>query len=379
MESDTFTFLEAPAAPAKPAPVPVDRSAIEAYSECPMMGYAIEVLKLVTDTTDTEAGSDGHKCLAKGIWEFTQGGERPYDFWKEEAAKLPPYAKAGIVPALWEISQWLKQRNPADVIRFSGGEGDKSGQLGWDYCGVRVTSEVDVLVATPSDTALEEIDFKTGRVEYSVTDIWESFQFQLHAWLVMKVYAECEALLVRAWNTRLNRLSPAVTFYRQDTVAFEGQLIRALQARDGAIRAKKREEIETRPGTERCGRCPAALKECPRLAVSKGMGPVEAQAALVADPAGFLQDTIALEAALEARHDAMKLAVTALGHDIQANGMAYGCNKPKTERRTFALYEVPADVPAGADDSPADAGEKLKDDLAALVEAPAPSKKARKK
>ena len=234
-----------------PAPLTFDRSLIELFTVCPWQGWCTEhgyAAPVGLPAVSGQAAHDGIGAMVNMYAGGQCGNQREL---VDEAVNqllitprgdVAPDAMEGVRWSLYPISTYLLKRSPLDILRYDGGQGERSGQISAVLVegdekrqAVIITSEIDLLVAGATDTELAETDWKTGHKVWTSTDVKESFQFQLHAWLVFANYPECEYLHTRVYNSRFRSATPWVTFRRDET--FRPRLLTALMAREGVIRA----------------------------------------------------------------------------------------------------------------------------------------------
>jgi hypothetical protein len=86
---------------------------------------------------------------------------------------------------------------------------DRSGQLAADLIpadddrgAVRLTSELDLLMATASEEELDWCDWKSGWKWWTATDVRDAFQFQMHAWLIFHRFPTVSRINCRVFMTR---------------------------------------------------------------------------------------------------------------------------------------------------------------------------------
>ena len=270
---------------AAPAPVLLDRSTIEWYTICPAMGVWCERHPSETSSLAATSGQQVHKIISWGVGEYVASGEPPWENIEPNARMsrpdVQPDVLASIRPSIYSMSKMLMGHNPADVLRYDGGEGERPGQLASEILPaneergpVLVTSEVDLLLATPALSVLREIDWKTGHTPWTYTDVKESFQFQLHAMLILDVYPDVQRVDIEVWMTRMNRRTAPVSFTRRDADDCRGRCLTAFEERRVALAA---DHPDTWPADGRCVLCPC-VRECGHAArhdVELAANPVE--------------------------------------------------------------------------------------------------------
>lgn len=324
----------------EPAPRHVlDRSTLERFATCPAQAAYVASGRINNSSLLAAAGEAVHVALgttlADYIAQFDETGTcmSPRELRAESESNImgarpdvQPQAVKGLRASLWDWSVFIARINPTNILRFDGGTGDRSGQLAWDLGEVRVTSELDLLHAGASPELLHEVDYKSGWKCYGAGHVAESFQFQLHAWLVLNNYQNIDALEVRVWNSRSNRLSPAVYFYRDGLSQIEAR-IRSAIGIWFANYGKAPEACEVWPAVERCCICPAAVL------CHAACHPQD----LVNDPPRFILTLAALEARVDAMRSLAAYYVDATGQDIVTpDGTAFGRGKPAATRKAPA-------------------------------------------
>ena len=368
---DETDFLAVAAAP---EPVILRQSGLAAYATCPMQG-AMRELRLVDDASAAaDAGSENHRIIAEAVAEHIAGGDFR-DYVRQEKAKARPDVQQEVVSALsrsaWAVSGYLRykvlpcaeypdgiRRSPEDVLVYQGGTGTRNPQLAWDILPaagergpIRVTSEIDLLVAGASADELEETDFKRWKL-HTAEEIVRSFQFRTHAWLIFKNYPDCQTIRMRTWSLPRNETSPWVTFSRAYLEEIEGLLLTTVQVRFCALVAAEgartvlgddklpmpqpeialAQQIQVSmpdacwPDAEKCVISPA-VRICPRA--------LQPAVDLNVDPARFAADTQVMEIALDQRLTDLRAYVDQHG-DIEAPGVAFGVNAPKPIRKASA-------------------------------------------
>ena len=336
--------------------VRLDRSALENYAGCPFMAHAIETGKVKDNSIFALSGTEAHDAMGSIVHNFLNGhgagpAEMAADAWALARTTNPlvsPDVLKAIGPSLYKFARFIayredgKRRNPADVLRHQGGTGEASGQLAAKIAPTNkpglvylLTSEVDLLLAGWNEKWLCEIDWKTGHGFYSATSIRESFQFQMHAWLLSEVYPGLEGVSVQVWNTRIGQATPWVNFTREDFRDFRARAMRCLIEREEAFAGKP----GTNPFVETCSTCPAT-GICPSAFAPS--------AELAAAPDVFLAETVALEAALDARKKALYSYCRKNG-PLTAAGVTCGQKPPSTRKPSMTIYSQ-----RGADDADVD-------------------------
>lgn len=335
---------------------PLDRSTLEAFASCPASAV-IREQKLVIDSSNAaNSGNEVHAVISEAIaeWIETQGwigGDQGHnqtrylaDWIRGRATMSRPDVQPDVMEAIrgsaYAVAEFIAELHPNNIVRFDGGKGRRSGQLGWNvpHIGRCITSELDLLVTTPSKEVLDEHDWKTGQKRnWSAVEVRNSFQFGLHAWLVFKNYEQVNVLNVTIWPTRNVSSRVCVQFFRKDLAALEMRIFTAAQWW-AAYNGKPLDGVPCWPSKEKC-----------RICDGRTLCPIKPPAACADDPAGFVSAMLALSAKLEAMRDEAIEHVELTGTDIVTpDGIAFGFAKPIERRPKAALYDtVPgSDAPA---------------------------------
>lgn len=321
----------------------VDRSELELYVVCPRQAVLMASGEILNASAEMDSGNEAHDALGRVTAEYiaSQGAMNQRELQELLEAYLlqsRPDVQSDVIESMqfakWSWAKFITDRHFTEILRHDGGEGKRSGQIAYDFddLGIRATSEIDLLYAGPSPEVIHEIDYKTGHTFWSMTDVAESFQFQFHALLLFAEYEQVQAVEIRVWNTRRNNVTYPVIFDRKKH--FDQILYKVRSAAEKFVRSqgKSPADVEAWPGLEKCGLCRAAS----RCMASKHVGDI------AASPEAYLAETIALQANLDARYEALKGQVKQSGKDIVlSNGDSFGFNKPKTTRKpTAAVYST---------------------------------------
>lgn len=238
----------------------------------------------------------------------------------------------GLAPSARGWGYFLTKIHADNILRFDGGDGDKSGQIAIDYpdLGLRCTSEVDLLYAGPSPEVLHEVDYKSGWARWTQNEIENAFQFRFHAALIFHNYPNIQAVEIRIWNTRFNDLTYGVVFKRDRDADV---LLMEVRRRAEAFKKyhdKGPDEVPANPDHNRCLRCPA-VSVC---VISKHV------ASSVADPENYLMQTALMQKTVAKRLELLEEHVRRTGKDIVArDGSCFGLEKPKANRKpSMSLY-----------------------------------------
>lgn len=313
----------------------VDRSTLERYCVCPAQARYLETGTVNWTTAAMDSGEAVHRAFGSSITEYIQSGgeltppELEADAMNQLYRSRPdvqPDALGAARGMTWAWSRLVGSLHHENIIAYDGGGESRSGQLAWDIpdLGLRLTSELDLLYAGRAPQLVHEVDYKTGWMKHTAASVAESFQFQMHAWLVLNNYPELEALEVRVWNTRMRRLTLGVEFDRQRDLPQINARVRMLAELYHRYCVADPQDAETWPQVERCAACPVAAR-CP----AAGRDAAE----LASNPGGYVDQITALEAKLAAMKKQAGAYVDASGADIVSdNGNAFGREKPKPVR-----------------------------------------------
>lgn len=320
----------------------VDRSTLERYAVCPHQARLIDSGQVSSSSLDTDAGQAVHDVISEAVRLRHVDGLDPSELRyliERRAAEARPDIQPAVVAALRQAyklvslicyHETLSERSPADILRYDGGAGDFKGQVAADLIpavdgnpALRLTAELDFLIATASAQELELIDWKSGWTTWTGTDVRDSFQFQSYGWLVMANYPECRRVSVRVHMTREGYATSPVTFVRErDFEPIRQRLITAALTYRAHANAPP-EAAPAWPAPERCGLCPAAQRcKCAH----------EPGSDLAKAPEGYLRQYVSLKAITDKMHDAMTAKVRDSGKDIVFGDVAFGTNKPKQQR-----------------------------------------------
>lgn len=375
----------------------IDRSTLERYATCPAQGVIMDSGELLDSSSMTASGEEVHLALSRTTQEYVdaQGHINKRDLaqtalgWlraaRPDAQPAALQAAAGIV---FPWAELIATKDVSAILRFDGGEGDRSGQLAWDIedLGVRITSEVDLLLGTPSPQVVQEIDYKSGWKRWNESMVRDSFQFQLHAWLIWHNYESVDAVAVRVYETRSRRLTYSIEFRRERDYAAINTRVRSAAGEWFMHAGNDPDKVPTWPTVEKCAICSAAIR-CPAAlhvrefcadapSAIDELQVLEANQTYWKKVAGACVDDVGAFAArldgaiekitahmgklladkqaavdamipVQARIDALKqLAaqyVDAHGDIVGKSGFAFGRNKPASSRKAQAMFYKPDD------------------------------------
>jgi hypothetical protein len=335
-------------------PIILDRSTLERGGViCPQQEFWVRRKLVGTDSTDTACGDEVHKILSEACRMRNEESVQLRDLveYMDAAAQtsrpdVQPLAITSLKRAAWPIARLLCQhyngqdRHPDDLIAYDGGSGDRSGQLAADLipadddrAAVRLTSELDVLLATASEQELDWIDWKSGWKWWTASDVKDAFQFNFHAWLIFHRFPTVERLNCRVFMTREALATSPVTFHRdRDFWQIHKRLMTATGIYLQHIGDESPEDVPAWPTPEKCAICPAASR-C-SLASRPAVD-------VATNPASALLQYVAVQAAADQLKANLTTFVRKAGQDLEAGTVAFGANKPKAQRAPMMdVYEV---------------------------------------
>lgn len=321
----------------------IDRSTAERYAECPAQARLVESGIGRTVGRAAVVGEELHRIIGEVIRLYIgSGGDADrtallddlFIELRQSRADIQPHVLNGFRASAWKFCDWLWRFNPSNILRYDGGQGERNGQMSWDFeivKPIRFTSEVDFLCPTASPEMLEEIDFKTGWRPWTAEDVAASFQFQSHAYLVFQHYPDVAALRTKIWNTRTASLTYSALFTRNRMQEYETRILSALGDVE-QYRGCEMRLVETRPTAEKCATCAAATK-CPVADLDVPE--------MVGNPGRWLDRLAAVEATADAIRKRLGMQVDLTGEDIKGTGIAFGYQKPPSKRKPpKSMYET---------------------------------------
>jgi hypothetical protein len=323
----SILFADPPEAPAAPEPLIVDRSTVERYATCPAQGAYVDAGAVNTCSPEAESGSEVHRILAVAVKARSMDGMRANglrDLIEQMAMASSPDLQPDVIEALkrsYSIVQLIcehpktgEQRNPDDLIRFDGGEGAHRGQISGDMdvdgTVVRLTCEIDLLMATASEAALSAWDWKSGHRWWTATDVRFSFQFQFYAYLILRTYPSVETVEFSVFMTREGVGTDPATFRRKDMFSI-GERIKSAVRLLLQHRSADPSTVPAWPAPEKCSTCPA-VKLCARRHTDA-----------IDDPEQALKSLIVLDAAAD-RYRSQLTAIVRQRGDLVYQDVAYG-------------------------------------------------------
>jgi len=338
---------------AEPPPELLDRSLVQNYVECPMMGMSIELKLVENGSLAADSGNEAHDAFAAVVSEYIiSDGAASLSDLVEVGVGQAQYSRTDVQPdvleavraGIWPIARAImyrpdgQRRNPADILRHQDGQGERTGQVAYDIvaggpgkAAQRLTTELDLLMAGDAKDELCVTDWKTGRSGWTAAKVRAAFQFQFHSLLIFETYPDCTRVWIRVWSPRTGGATGWVGFTRRDAEDVAARCEMAVEARRAALADP--EHAPCYPDAERCSRCPAT-KLCPAAA--------DPAPKLAADPEAFLTSYAIRQLDLDKDAKAMKAYVKVNG-PIVGNGWAYGPKKPSGRAPACALSEVTED------------------------------------
>lgn len=305
-----------------------DRSTLERWATCPQQAWLMSRHK--TPVGDiAEAGTQVHDAISRAIqgWIDARGMISPQDFTNSlelELLSSRPDVQPDVISAmrksLWSFSRFITNEHYQNILRFDGGEADKSGQLSHDFDSLncRVTAELDLILATPSKQEVDVFDWKSGWAHWTASQVKKSFQFQMQSWLVLENYPNVECVRVTIWNLRENRRTYSVEFFRSDMPAIDARVRHAagLAVRYGQTAFAP----EGWPTTEKCDLCSvAAMCDVGSLEICE-----------IDPPEVWVDRLVALYAKSTAIEKSLAKIVSDRKSDIETeSGNCFGFGKPK--------------------------------------------------
>lgn len=355
---------DAPIEQAAP-PIIIDRSTLERWANCPHQAYHVDRGGIFTGSVDADVGNEVHAILSRAVAARREGepAGRIRELIEELAMKSRPDIQPRVLAAAgrkWPLVSLLcnhddgygPERSPEDIIRFDGGPLGFEGQLAADLMPeaedgsrgpIRLTCEVDLLMATASPEELSLYDWKSGWRHWTATDARTAFQFQFYAWVIFQNYPKVNRVRLVVWMTRDGEGTSAIYFDRHQMYEIGERLNAAVAVMLKHHNATQPEDVPAWPGPEKCSLCPAVTR-CVLVHAP------EADAAK--DERGYLAQYVATQAAADRMSDVLATRVRSKGQDITYDGTAYGTGAPTTPRakpcKLYAASKLGADGRIGA-------------------------------
>lgn len=314
-----------------------DRSTLEAWATCPAMARMKEQ-GMGLAGLPAASGNEVHDAISEIITDYLDCGEAMS---RADLRQLLTdrirYARPDVQPdaiqgmAAWLVAEVIYEAPTGGIIRYDGGEGERSGQLAFDVNGVRVTGEVDLLLATMSPDVLRIVDWKSGWGAYSIERVASEFQCQVYAWLCFMNF-DVQRVDFVVVNTRKRFCTPRVSFER-------GRDLQNIQARiERSVTAMKtwqgRDDAPAWPAPEKCRWCDVALS-------CKAFVPSQPAATMIRTDPALAVDALV---AYERLHDLYIEELTAIraqtGEPIVGHsGAVFDYPKPTTRKQKPRLLE----------------------------------------
>lgn len=323
----------------------IDRSTVETWGKCPRQAAFIESGDFGTAGDAAASGQEVHDAIGLAITDYIESGgnlgtseirDCIVEHVHGSRPDVQPDAVDGLVRYAWQIASLISDHNPANILRYDGGTGERSGQLAADFGDVRLTAEMDLLLATESPQVIALHDWKSGRKYWTHSTVSTSFQFQFYAWLVLKNYPAIECVEVRVHNTRSHSSSWLVEFQRRDMDQWSGRISRSLTAwRE--YHGEKPADTVAWPTREKCRLCDAAA-----VCGAPDADIAEARR----DPAAYLRWTLQQQQAVATRLEHLGAIVEETGQPVKTpEGDCYGFAPQKASSRKPAkkIYSIATD------------------------------------
>ena len=320
----------------------LDRSTLEQWSVCPMQAGMVEAGKAIRESEILNVGVAAHEVLGRATDEYIAAAGAITDpreligvvenWLSDTRPDITTKVYHALRPSLWAWSSFILDRRPSNILRYDGGAGERSGQLSYDIdsLSVRVTSEIDLLYAGPSPQVLHETDYKTGHAHWTVQDVKQAFQFQLHAVLIFANYPKVDCVEISVWDTRKNRRTFTVPFFRSEADMFRWRINKTIGVWHQE-RSKPELSRLTWPEADKCAACPVA-QLCPRCT------------SVTTDPVALLESLIVLNSARANVMKQLSATVKRTGRDVVTPaGDAFGkCKPPSNNPKPNAIYSTKA-------------------------------------
>lgn len=327
----------------------IDRSALEPWATCPTQGYLLASGKLTGEPLDV--GSEVHGIISAAVAERQENGAQPRELRDlmstasyDSRPDIQPRVAHVVKIASWSIVQLIcfkdsnNERHPDDLLCYDGGKDDRTGQIAEDLevdgTAYRLTCELDALMATDSPEELDYLDWKSGWTHWTASDVRVSFQFQFYAWVMLNRYPKVNRVRIRVFMCGESSSTGVVEFDRKDMYLWQRRIMSALRLRASYKAAESAGDVEAWPQPDRCATCPVAVR-CAEAARDD----VE----VAVDPENYLGRYIAMDAATSKMKAILTVYTRKLGHDLEAGGNAFGCNRPKAARAApMDAYALPS-------------------------------------
>lgn len=320
----------------------IDRSEAERWATCPHSARLYrEQPNAMMDT-----GNEVHRIASEIMFARQEFGQHALDLramMQDLADKSRPDVQPEVVAIIrrggWKFIQRIcaadmAARHPDDLMRYDGGKGERSGQLAADIevSGrmMRLTAELDLLMATPSPSELDLDDYKSGRKWWTPSSVRTAFQWQWYSWLIFRNYHDVNRVNVRVHMMREGVITEPVYFDRSDMLTLQKRIVSAVELKI-ANEGKPAAEVVAWPDYDKCGTCDSVA----RCLFAAG-DLVDANK----EPAKALQQYVVLSAQATRAKSNLSAVVRKTGQDIIDGATAFGVNKPRKTAETTGIYEI---------------------------------------
>ena len=320
--------------------VRLDRSTVQDWGECPRRSALLAPGKINTSSHVACVGNGAHECFGDTVTEYIDRGDSwmsktEIAEWLSGAARhsrpdIQPEVMQAIRASTWAWVEFIRNIHHTNILRYDGGEGERSGQLAveWPDLHAMITSEVDLLYAGEVPEVIHEVDYKCGQKIHLEASVKNSLQFAFHAVLVFANYPDVQELRVSVWNTRSNRKTYEVPFLRKYETDYAARVRSAVSQWYQWRHPIDPDRVPAWPTQEKCRICDAAIQ----CNYSGRYG----------SPEDLLLGIVAHRAKLNALEAELTGIVDNLGHDVVVDDVAFGRNKPKkpasNRRASATLY-----------------------------------------
>lgn len=327
----------------------LDRSDLELWAECPAQAWLVANGKCVRESKPMLVGQESHDVLSATLKSYLSA---PHEFVPFDVREMlvnnmmgsrpdvQPEVIRNLERVVYDFARLIVQDvHHENILRYDGGEGERSGQLAIDltHLGVRATSEIDLLFSGPSPDVLHEIDYKTGHTPHTAQSVADSFQFQMHAALILSTYEDVQAVEICVWRTLANQKTYRVMFERKDLGRWLGRIGSAAMLHQMYASHPVVDKIVAWPESDKCSLCPVSHC-CPVLECHP------------AEPAELLEKLVVVENAEAELRKKLIAAVKRTGHDVVTrNGDRFSRVGPKSEG-TWKVTAKKADVATAAEE-----------------------------
>lgn len=335
----------------------VDRSDLEVLASCPWKWFARKNNLVVEQNFLMASGCAAHDCISWVIDDYVSSGgamgkgEVREQLWAQAMASRPdlqPDVCKALRASMWSIATLIGGLNPANIEAYDGGKDGYSSQLAKEFVfgddRILATSELDLLLRTPSSEVLEEIDWKSGWKHWTAQMVADSFQFQMHAVLVFEKYPGVQELAIKIWNTRINDFTYRVEFPRTKLDAYTARVREAAELYAQHYHSESPPMWPVKEKCEACEAnriCPAVVKAAPSLIDLEAKFNDSLEDRLRTDPAACVDRIHALVDELARWKVVAKSHVVETDEElVGTDGRRFGKKKPKKSPTTFDAYTI---------------------------------------